>query len=82
MEKKYLDDSFIFWKFSWGNINNLHNLPRKKKKKKFIREYNFKKLFLEIFIKIKKNNQIITLTTNPQTPNNTSISRAITPKAA
>ena len=26
MEKLYVDDCFIFWKCSWGDINELHNL--------------------------------------------------------
>ena len=24
--KRYLADYFIFWKYSWGDINELHNL--------------------------------------------------------
>ena len=48
---------------------------------KFTIEYNFKELpFLDILIK-NQNDQIMTsIYSNPQTPNNTSISRVITPK--
>ena len=29
--KRYLDDCFIFWKYPWGDINELHNLQQNKK---------------------------------------------------
>ena len=76
--KRYLDDCFIFWKFPWGNINELHNLLQNLHPKiKLTFEHSFKELpFLHILTKTKmaKSSQIST--TNPQTPNNTCTSNS------
>ena len=52
---------FIFWEYSWGNINDLHNfLQNLHPKIKFTREHNFKELpFLDVLSK-NENGQIIT----------------------
>ena len=59
--KTYLDDSFIFWNCTWGNIDNLHNiLQRLHPKIKFTMEYSFKELpFFDMHIK-NENGEIIT----------------------
>ena len=50
----------MVWKYSWGNINNLHNLPQNIHPKiKFSVEYNIREItFLDILIK-NQNNLII-----------------------
>ena len=59
--ERYLDDCFIFWKCSWGNINDLHNLLQNLLPRiKFTMEHNFKEeSFLDFQIK-NENGQIIT----------------------
>jgi len=59
--KRYLDDCFIFWKCSWGDINKIHKLLQNLHPKiKFTIEHNSKELpFLDIIIK-NINGQIIT----------------------
>ena len=51
--KRYLDDCFIFWKYPWGDINELHDLLQNLHPKiKFTVEHNLKELpFLYILIK-------------------------------
>ena len=59
--KRYLDDCFIFWKYAWGDINELHDLQKNLHPKiKLTMEYNLKELpFSDILIK-NVNGQIIT----------------------
>ena len=59
--KRYLDDYFIFWKCSWGDISELHNLLQNPHPKiKFTTEHSSKELpFLDILIKY-INGQIFT----------------------
>ena len=59
--KRYLDDCFIFWKYTWGDINELHYLQQNLHPKiKFSMEHSSKELpFLDILIK-NVNGQIIT----------------------
>ena len=75
---------FIFWKYLWGDINELHNLLQNLHPKiKFTMEHSSKELtFLDILIKMKmaKSSQISI--TNQQTPNNISTSIATTRKTA
>ena len=51
--KRYLDDCLIFWKYPWGDINELHDLLQNLHPKiKFIMEHSLKELpFLDILIK-------------------------------
>ena len=59
--ERYLDDCFIFWKYPWGHINELHNLLQNFYPQiRFTMEHSSKELpFLDILIK-KVNGQIIT----------------------
>ena len=59
--KRYLDDCFIFWKYTWGDINELHELLQNLHPKiKFTMEHSSKELpFLDIFVK-NVNGKIIT----------------------
>ena len=59
--KRYMDDCFIFWKYPWGDINELHDLLQNLHSKiKFTMEYSSKELPL-FYILIKNvNGQIIT----------------------
>ena len=59
--KRYLDDCFIFWKKSWGDINELHLLLQNLHPNiKFTMESNENEIpFLDILIK-KSQNKIIT----------------------
>ena len=60
--KRYLDDCFIFWKYPWKDINELHDLLQNLHRKiKFTMENSLKELpFLDILIKKNVNGQIIT----------------------
>ena len=80
--KRYLDDCFIFWKCPEGDINELHNLQQNLPTKiKFTMEHSTKELpFLEILIKTYMAISSQISTANQQTPNNTSTSKATTPK--
>ena len=59
--KRYLDDCFLFWKWPWGDINELHHLLQNVLPKiKFTMEHSSKELpFLDSLIK-NINGQIIT----------------------
>ena len=50
--KRYLDDCFIFWKYLWGNINDLITYSKNLDSKiKSTIEHRFAELsFLDIFI--------------------------------
>ena len=54
--KRYLDDCFIFWKYPWGDINQLHDLLQNQVPKiQFTLEHNLKELpYLDILIKKRK----------------------------
>ena len=69
------DDCFIFWKYSWGSIINLHNLLQNLHPKiKSPIKHNFKDItFLDNLIKNQNGQIILDVYHKPQIPNNITI---------